>query len=308
MLTVGSTFAGIGGLDLGLHQAGGFRTSWYSEVHPAALRVLAARFPDARYVGSVLDLFAGLFGGPDLVDVAAGGPPCQNISHGAGATRLGLAGAKSGLFYPWARAVGELAPRWFVMEQVIGLLTVNGGRDYTTVLDTMRGLGYDVAVVAHNSRAYVPQVRGRIYLVGCRAAGAAARALLPLRADGACDPDQYSAARWRAAGCSQDGARCYRKSRSPGDSTGPESWVGSDYAPTLIETETGKRAGALVVDDRGVRVLTPVEWERCHGFPDGWTEPAGGDVARWERLGNAVSPPVAWRIGQGIMEAEGIAA
>jgi site-specific DNA-cytosine methylase len=194
------------------------------------------------------------------------------------------------------------------MEQVLELLTVNGGQDYATVMDAFKRLGYHVDVVAHNSRAYVPQTRGRLYFVGCRAEGYAARALLPVRGDGATDPHLYSAARWRAAGSAEVGARCYRKSRSPGDSSGPERWVSTDYAPTLIETETGKRAGALVVDDHGVRVLTPVEWERCHGFPDGWTEPAGGDVARWERLGNAVSPPVARRIGEGILAAEGVAA
>lgn len=308
MFSVGSTFAGIGGLDLGLEQAGGFATSWYSEVHPAALRVLAARFPRARNVGSVLDAGQVLLGGPTPVDVAAGGPPCQNISQGAGHTRLGLAGEKSGLFFPWVDLLGDLRPRWVVMEQVTGLLTVNGGRDYLTVLDSLRGLGYDVECVAHNSRAYVPQVRGRLYFVGCREPGAAARALLPVRGDGACDPGLYSAARWRSTGASEAGARCYRKGRSPGNSSDGETWVASDYAPTLIETETGRRAGVLVVDSRGVRILTPVEWERCQGFPDGWTAPAGGDVSRWERLGNAVSPPVARRIGEGIMAAEGVLA
>jgi site-specific DNA-cytosine methylase len=47
----------VGGLDLGLSQAGPFRTRWYSEVHPAALRVLAAHFPQAAHLGSVLDLW-----------------------------------------------------------------------------------------------------------------------------------------------------------------------------------------------------------------------------------------------------------
>lgn len=304
MLSVGSTFAGIGGIDLGLEATGAFRTAWTSEVKPAAGRVLAHRFPHAEPLGSVTDLLSGMFGNAWPVDLACGGPPCQDLSIGNG-NRAGLAGDRSGLFLPWAEALAELRPRWLVMEQVTGLLTFNGGRDYALVRQTLERIGYDLAIVAHNSRAYVPQVRSRLYVVGCLEPGAAGQAVLPLRADGARDPDTYRATGWRLPGPAAPGARVYRKSRRPGNDTEPESWVDGHYANTLTLHDTGHvRASVLVVDDAGVRILTPVEWERCHGFPDDWTVAAGSDQDRYECLGNAVSPPVAHRIGQGIAAVE----
>lgn len=82
----------------------------------------------------------------------------------------------------------------------------------------------------------------------------------------------------------------YRKSRRPAHSGDGESWVLTDYT-----------------NDQGrPRILTPEEWETAHGFPPGWTVAAGSDNARWETLGNAVSPPVAERVGRGIALVEGL--
>lgn len=69
---------------------------------------------------------------------------------------------------------------------------------------------------------------------------------------------------------------------------------------------TGGNAGVLEADPTtatyGVRRLTPVECERLQAFPDGWTEPAGSDSARYKALGNAVTVTVPhWLFGR-IME------
>ncbi len=304
-LTVGSCFAGIGGIDLGLEAAGGFRTVWHSEVRPSAVRVLADRFPSAQPLGDITTLFEGLFGEPTPVDVITGGPPCQNISKANAYDRQGLAGIYSRLFHDYAELVGTLRPRWLVMEQVTGLLTCNGGADYATVLEVWEKLGYVVEVVAQNSLAYVPQSRSRLYFVGSRETGAAARALLPIREDGAKDPRAYRAATWTRARTADKSVGIYRKSRRPQSELDGETWVASDYANTLTLNDVGEaRATVLVVDDCGVRILTPVEWERCHGFPDDWTIAAGTDAERYALLGNAVTPLVAQRLGAGILAAE----
>lgn len=308
-LTVGSCFAGIGGIDLGLEASGDFRTVWHSEVRPSAGRVLADKFPSAQPLGDITTLFDGLFGDPTPVDVITGGPPCQDISKANAHGRRGLAGLHSRLFANYAELVGDLRPRWLVMEQVTGLLTSNDGRDYETVLETWEALGYVVEVVAQNSLAYVAQSRSRLYFVGSRETGAAARALLPIREDGASDPRTYRASTWTRSRGVENGAGIYRKSRRPQSELDGETWVASDYANTLTLNDVGEsRATVLVVDDYGVRILTPVEWERCHGFPDDWTIAAGTDAERYALLGNAVSPPVAQRIGTGILACESAAA
>lgn len=309
-LTVGSCFAGIGGFDLGLESAGGFHTIWHSEVSPAACRVMADKFPNSEPLGDIRSLTEGLFP-PPAVDVLVGGPPCQGISVGNSYGRLGLADSRSGLFHAYADVINLVQPRWVVMEQVTGLLTSgpNPGDDYATVIDTFKELGYAIDLAVVNSLTYVPQTRERLYIVGHRDADAATGALLPLIQDGAVHPDQGRPPRRRPATQDAGGAGIYRKSRRPASVEDGETWVPADYANTLTLNDVGvSRATVIVLDEAGApRVLTPEEWEGCHGFPTDWTKAAGDDQHRWAALGNAVSPPIAQRIGAGIRAVEGMA-
>lgn len=298
-LTVGSCFAGIGGLDLGLEAAGGFQTVWHSEIKPAAGRVMAAQFPDSEVLSDITALTDGFFP-PPPVDVLAGGPPCQGVSKGNAYGRRGLADPRSGLFHNYAHVIDLVQPEWVVMEQVTGLLT--SGDDWATVRNTYKELGYEIAVAVVNSLTYVPQTRERLIIVGNRDHDAATRALLPLIKDGACNPSEGRPTRRRPPADFGSGPRIFRKSRRPASNLDGETWVPADYANTLTLNDVGvSRATVLVLDDHGrPRVLTPEEWEGCHGFPRGWTVAAGTDADRWGCLGNAVSPPVAQRIGDGI--------
>ena len=77
-----------------------------------------------------------------------------------------------------------------------------------------------------------------------------------------------------------------------------ESWRLDARTNTLTVFDSGDtRATSLIVEQGTVRRLTPVEFERCQGFPDGWTATSWGkpqsDSARYKQLGNAVAVPVA---------------
>ena len=307
-MKVGSCFAGIGGIDLGL-EVHGMTTVWHSEIAPGARRVMAHRFPDSAPQGDIRAMVDGLFG-PPPADLVAGGPPCQGISIGNSAGRLGLEDSRSGLFHMWADLLGMVRPDWFVMEQVTGLLTSgpSPGDDYRAVMDRLKGLGYVVAIRAVNSLRYVPQTRERLIIVGHRDPRAAERALLPITRDGARHPDQGRPPRRRTPTRSPGGPGVYRKSRRPAHNGDGESWVLTDYTNTLTLADVGLvRATTLVLDVHGrPRILTPEEWEAAHGFPPGSTVAAGSDNSRWETLGNAVSPPVAERVGRGIALVEGL--
>lgn len=308
MLSVGECFAGIGGFGLGLEAAGVGATRWYSEIVPACNRVMAARFPTAEPMGDIEALTDGLFG-PEPVDIVSGGPPCNDISKGNAYGRLGLAGIKSGLFHAYAEVLEAVSPRWVLMEQVTGLLSSGEtrGADYALVHRVFKDLGYELAVVHVNSRRYVPQTRDRLYFVGSREPGAAARAVLPLVDDGARVVAEGGQGSQRITSARVEGSPgCYRKSRRPQDERDGETWVPADYANTLTLYDVGvARATVIVVDSNGrPRVMTPEEWEGCHGFPRGWTEPAGSDGDRWRALGNAVSPPITERLGAGIAAVE----
>ena len=82
--------------------------------------------------------------------------------------RAGLAGKRSGLFWEFTRIIGELSPRWVLIENVGGLLSSNGGGDLGAILGTLGKLGYGFAYRVLDAQWWgVPQRRRRVFIVGC---------------------------------------------------------------------------------------------------------------------------------------------
>jgi DNA (cytosine-5)-methyltransferase 1 len=131
-LTVGSLFSGIGGLDLGLERAG-MNVIWQSEIDPYASQVLAKHWPEVPNHGDIKLIRWGDLERPDVI---CGGYPCQPFS---------LAGSRAGdddprHLWPWVRdAISHLRPRYAVLENVRGHLTLGG----TTVVGDLASIGYD---------------------------------------------------------------------------------------------------------------------------------------------------------------------
>lgn len=136
-LTVGSLFAGIGGLDLGLERAG-MEVRWQVEIDPYCRAVLAARWSGVRIHD---DVRTWPLPDTERVDVICGGSPCQDMS--AAGEREGLNGQRSGLFFEQMRIVGALRPRWVIWENVGGAFSSGGGGDFVAVLREFSALGYD---------------------------------------------------------------------------------------------------------------------------------------------------------------------
>src|SRR6185436_8967518 len=104
-LTIGSLFAGIGGLELGLEMAGLGPVVWQVETDAACRDVLAMHWPKAERFHDVRAVDASALA---PVDIVCGGFPCQDLSH-AGKGK-GLAGERSGLWFEFERIVQELGP------------------------------------------------------------------------------------------------------------------------------------------------------------------------------------------------------
>lgn len=112
-MRIGSLFSGIGGLELGLEWAGVGHTVWQVELDPYCRSVLARHWPQAKRYDDVRKVGSSNL---EPVDLICGGFPCQDIS--AAGKRIGLQGARSGLWYEYLRVVSELQPRWVVVENV----------------------------------------------------------------------------------------------------------------------------------------------------------------------------------------------
>lgn len=102
-------------------------------------------------------------------DLWCAGSPCQNVSIAG--KRAGLYGERSGLFFTFVELIKsqkeEDKPEWVLLENVKGLLSSGGGRDYLDYLSILDESGYDLEWQVFNSKDYgVPQNRERIYTIG----------------------------------------------------------------------------------------------------------------------------------------------
>lgn len=158
-LTVGSLFAGIGGLDLGLERAG-METRWQVEFDPYCQRVLAKHWPDVPRYGDIKEVDPSEL---ERVDVICGGFPCQPVS---------LAGHRKAeaddrwLWPEFARVVRGVRPRYVVIENVPGLLTASGGRAAQAVLGDLAELGFDAEWACIPAASVgAPHLRYRVVIV-----------------------------------------------------------------------------------------------------------------------------------------------
>ena len=203
-----STFAGIGGIDLGL-QAAGIPTRLLCECDKYAKAVLARRFPGIPLYPDVRtltadDLYAA--GCDPARTVLTGGFPCQDLSVAGKRAGMGE-GTRSGLYWQLDRLVGEFQPQWVVYENVPGLLSSNGGRDMGAVLTSLADRGYGFAYRVLDAQYFgLAQRRKRVVIVGrLRDSGAAPAQILFEPESGAGNPATVRKARTPTAAAAEGG-------------------------------------------------------------------------------------------------------
>lgn len=135
-LRIGSCFAGIGGMELGLEMTGSFETVWQIERDPYCIRVLEKHWPHVQRFGDIRTVDTSQL---PPVDIIVGGWPCQPVS---------VAGRRGGdtddrwLWPEFARLIREIRPRWVLAENVPGLRSIDNGRLFGTVLADLAACGY----------------------------------------------------------------------------------------------------------------------------------------------------------------------
>lgn len=162
-----SLFAGVGGFDLALER-NGVQVVASVEIDKNARKILAKQFPNSAILEDVKEVTGEqLFElGFDSDGIIVGGFPCQDLS--VAGKRAGLAGDRSGLFFEIARILEETQAKFFILENVPGLLSSNKGRDMGTVIGTLDDIGYSIAWRVLDAQYFgVPQRRKRVFIVGC---------------------------------------------------------------------------------------------------------------------------------------------
>ncbi len=171
-MTFGSLFAGIGGFDLGLERAG-LKCAWQVEKDNRCQSILNRHFPESERFRDVKEV-----GKDNLpsVGLVCGGFPCQDVS--VAGRRKGLSGTQSGLWHEFRRVLAELRPGLCLIENVPGLLSANGGRDFAIMLRGLADIGYRVCWRVLDAQWFgVAQRRRRVFIVGSLGDGRSAEIL-----------------------------------------------------------------------------------------------------------------------------------
>jgi len=167
-LTFYEFFAGGGMARLGLGSA--WRCLFANDFDPVKVATYRANFgsEDLR-AGDVWQLSAADL--PGQADLAWASSPCQDFSLAGG--RAGLAGGRSSAFFGFWRLIEALnaegrAPRAIVIENVVGLLTSHGGKDFEALCGTLAKEGYSFGALEVDAACFTPQSRPRVFVVASR--------------------------------------------------------------------------------------------------------------------------------------------
>ena len=144
----------------------------FSEVEPFPSAVLAHHYPDIPNFGDMTKHEQWNIQ-PGTVDLLVGGTPCQSFS--VAGLRQGLNDPRGNLMLTFLAIAEHLKPKWILWENVPGVLSSNGGRDFASFLGALGQLGYGFAYRVldaqwcrtHGHPRAVPQRRRRVFVVGC---------------------------------------------------------------------------------------------------------------------------------------------
>jgi len=167
-MKVASIFTGVGGFELGMANKR-FEVILHAEHDPSkkqqpASAVLKHKFPKIPNLGRLEDIFWE--DQPDF-DILAGGAPCQAFSEAG--KRRGFQDLRGTMFFEYARALKEKQPKYFVFENVKGLLTHDNSDTIRTMFRTFKELGYNFDFELLRASNFGPaQNRDRIFIVGVR--------------------------------------------------------------------------------------------------------------------------------------------
>lgn len=160
-----SLFCGCGGLDLGFEKAG-FEIPVANDYDKTIFATFKANHPKTRLIeGDIRNIKEEFF--PDKIDGIIGGPPCQSWSE-AGNLR-GINDARGQLFFDYIRILRNKQPKFFLAENVSGMLANRHHNAVQNLLKMFGECGYNVTLTMVNAKNYgVAQERKRVFYIGFR--------------------------------------------------------------------------------------------------------------------------------------------
>jgi DNA (cytosine-5)-methyltransferase 1 len=288
-----SVCSGIGAAEWAWDNLGWECTS-SSEVEPFACAILKKRHSEKVLHGD----FREVDYENEHFELLVGGTPCQAFSIAG--FRKGLHEKRGSLSLSYVELCRDYRPTWFVWENVTGVLSSNGGRDFGSLIQALAELGYGFAWRVLDAQHFgVPQQRKRVFLVGYLGDWRPPAAVL--YDSETCGRDLRTSEEIRTHNPTLTLSGVTRLFRLMGYA----NYKLSNVASTVC-TADYKKTTDLIENQGTLRRWTPLEYERLMGFPDDYTKiPWKGKrqaslETRVMALGNSMAVPVMYWLGQRI--------
>ncbi|MDO4803154.1 MAG: DNA (cytosine-5-)-methyltransferase [Prevotellaceae bacterium] len=310
-LKVASLFAGIGGICYGFKQAGA-EIVWANEIDKDACKTYRHNFGgDYLVEGDIKEVDPNDI--PDI-DILNGGFPCQAFS--VAGYRKGFDDERGNLFFEITRILEIKRPRAVLLENVKNLEGHDKGNTFKVIKEQLELLGYHVHHKVLNTMEYgnVPQNRERIYIVAFLSEEAYNKFEYPQAIELTRNiHDVIDVTDKKPLGLYYENSKYYpelKKTMTRKDTVYQWRRVycrenKSNVCPTLTANMgTGGHNVPLILDDFGIRKLTPEECVGFQGFPETFSFPDDiSNASKYKQAGNSVSVPVIKRIAENIVKA-----
>lgn len=262
----GSVCSGVEAATMAWHPLG-WKAQWFSEIEPFPSAVLQHHYPEVPNLGDMTLIHSNPIFNETTIDVLVGGTPCQSFS--VAGLRKGMEDPRGNLALEFCRIANKAKPQWIVWENVPGVLSSNGGKDFGSLLGALGELGYGFAYRILDAQHFgVPQRRRRIFVVGYLGDWRPAAAVL-FESESLCrNIAESRGKREKVARAIEGGSIAFRKSSRATTKDGLETWVEDDVSNTLNCFDVGDVRST-------VSVVEPDSWRdggqtaaslttRCH--------------------------------------------
>lgn len=287
-------FAGIGGIEYGLHEVG-IETTHLCEIMPEAQSVLSNHFPKVKLFNDVTKIHS-----LPQTDILTAGFPCQDISIAG--NKVGITGSRSSLVNEVFRLIKTgPKPSYVIIENVANIISLNKGEAIRLITSTFTEMGYEWAYRLIDPRTFgIPQRRPRFVFV-------ASNVMHPKEILFPDDEDVDAAIMEKCiSDCLEE--KSYGFYWTEGKIG--IGWAKDSIPPLKCGSTLGLPSAPAVWDIRNNFFGTPslIDAERLQGFPPDWTRCIVDDNFRnnnrWKLIGNAVNTKVSSWVGTQITKGE----
>jgi DNA (cytosine-5)-methyltransferase 1 len=305
----GSVCSGIEAASVAWHDLG-WEPQWFSEIEQFPSEVLKYRFPHVPNLGDMTRINQNPIADERPIDLLVGGTPCQSFS--VAGLRKGLDDPRGNLMLTFLSIADKFRPKWVVWENVPGVLSSNGGKDFGTFLGALGELGYGFAYRVLDAQYFgVAQRRRRVFVVGYLGDWRVAAAVLFESESLQGNPKPSRKKREEVASdaqgsvgttgipnvCPTIGCKLAKQVNNQmimnaeaffhvvnlqpiafkvrgGCEGGGKGYLGQEDQAFTISTMQDQQIAQpiAVLRSMAIRRLTPKECERLQGFPDDWTK------------------------------------